>query len=199
VKKIELELLLQQIQGMDPFRSDLEQYQTPASIASEILFLGYNDVHKKVVIDLGCGTGIFSIGCALLGASKVFGIDIDKKAVEIARRNAAAAGVNVHFLMKDVCTVKITGDTVVMNPPFGAQKENKNADSVFLKKAIKIAPVVYSIHLKKTIPFLRPFISSLKGEIALAKEYSFPIKKTFSFHEKKVKQFEVVMLKTLRL
>ena len=88
MKKKELELLLQQVQGTDQIRSSLEQYQTPAFIAADILFLAYNDVHKKVVIDLGCGTGMFSIGCALLGAAGVYGIDIDKKAVQIAKKNA---------------------------------------------------------------------------------------------------------------
>ena len=39
------------------------------------------------VLDVGCGSGILSIAGALLGASKVVGIEIDPQAVEIAREN----------------------------------------------------------------------------------------------------------------
>jgi ribosomal protein L11 methyltransferase len=39
------------------------------------------------VLDVGTGTGILGITCAKLGAAKVLCLDIDKKAVEIAREN----------------------------------------------------------------------------------------------------------------
>jgi len=39
------------------------------------------------VLDVGCGSGILSIAAALLGAEKVFGVDIDPKAVEVAKEN----------------------------------------------------------------------------------------------------------------
>jgi ribosomal protein L11 methyltransferase len=40
------------------------------------------------VLDVGCGSGILSIACALLGAGDVHGIDVDPDAVRIARENA---------------------------------------------------------------------------------------------------------------
>ena len=98
-------------------------------------------------------------------------------------------------MVEDIKKVRVEGNTAIMNPPFGAQRSNRRADVVFIKKALEIAPVVYTIHLKKTIPFLRSFISSMGGEITYAKDYIFPIKKTFSFHEKKVERFEVTMLR----
>lgn len=195
VKKKELEMLLQQIPMVKSPKSSLEQYQTPASIAADILFIAYDNVHNGVVIDLGCGTGMFSIGCALLGAKKVVGIDVDENAIEIARKKAKEMNANIHFLREDVSDIDIKGDMVIMNPPFGAQRSNKKADTLFLKKALEIAPIVYSIHLKKTIPFIRSFISSIEGKITYSKDYIFPIKKTFLFHEKKVEKFEVMMLK----
>ncbi len=195
VKKKELEMLLQQIPMVKSPKSSLEQYQTPASIAADILFIAYDDVHNSVVIDLGCGTGIFSIGCALLGAKKIVGIDVDENAIEIARKKAKEMNANVHFLREDVSDIDIKGDMVIMNPPFGAQHSNRKADTLFLKKALEIAPIAYSIHLKKTIPFLRSFISSIEGKITYSKDYIFPIKKTFLFHEKKVEKFEVMMLR----
>jgi ribosomal protein L11 methyltransferase len=41
------------------------------------------------VLDVGCGTGILGITAARLGAEEVICLDIDKKAVAIARENAA--------------------------------------------------------------------------------------------------------------
>jgi len=46
------------------------------------------------VLDAGCGSGILSIASMLLGATKAVGVDIDDKAPDIARENAALNGVN---------------------------------------------------------------------------------------------------------
>jgi ribosomal protein L11 methyltransferase len=45
------------------------------------------------VYDLGCGSGILAIAAARLGAARVRGYDIDPRAVEAAKRNAARNGV----------------------------------------------------------------------------------------------------------
>lgn len=41
------------------------------------------------VLDLGCGSGILSIGAAMLGARHVFAVDVDPLAVEVTKENAA--------------------------------------------------------------------------------------------------------------
>lgn len=38
-------------------------------------------IHDKVVVDVGCGTGILSMFCAQAGAKKVYAIDASKIAV----------------------------------------------------------------------------------------------------------------------
>ena len=48
--------------------------------------LGY-DEKPLVLADIGCGSGILSIGALLLGASKVFAIDLDPLAVKATRDN----------------------------------------------------------------------------------------------------------------
>jgi len=47
----------------------------------------------EVVIDLGCGSGFFSILAAKRGASKVYAVDIMPRAVELTLRNAERNGV----------------------------------------------------------------------------------------------------------
>ncbi len=41
----------------------------------------------KIVLDIGCGSGILSIAAARLGSQKVMGVDIDPTAVNTAREN----------------------------------------------------------------------------------------------------------------
>ena len=47
------------------------------------------------VLDYGCGSGILAIAAALFGATSVDAVDIDPAAVEAARANAAANGVQI--------------------------------------------------------------------------------------------------------
>ncbi len=51
--------------------------------------LTQEELEGKDLLDVGCGSGILSIGGVLLGARSAFGCDIDQLAVEVARRNAA--------------------------------------------------------------------------------------------------------------
>ncbi|WP_301103011.1 50S ribosomal protein L11 methyltransferase [Propionivibrio sp.] len=49
------------------------------------------------ILDYGCGSGILAIAAAKLGASVVFGADIDLQAVSAARSNAKANDVSARF------------------------------------------------------------------------------------------------------
>lgn len=51
-------------------------------------------VKDAVVWDIGCGSGILSLAALKLGASTVYGIDIDDRALEHAARNAAENGLS---------------------------------------------------------------------------------------------------------
>ncbi|MBN2066114.1 MAG: methyltransferase domain-containing protein [Candidatus Thermoplasmatota archaeon] len=199
MKKKELEIFLQQLPEPIVSRATLEQYMTPASIAADIIFTAhqFGDIQHKVVVDLGCGTGIFSIGAAVTGAKKVIGIDIDKQLIKTAEDYTKKHDVEIEFITADVRDVKIRADTVIMNSPFGAQKSNKNADRRFLETSRTIAPVVYSLHLAKTFSFLEKIVHALDGKIVYQKIYKFPIKKIYHFHNKEKAEFLVVLLKTV--
>ena len=60
----------------------------------------------ETVIDLGSGSGILSITALLLGASTAIGVDIDPKAEDIARENAAINGLHADRF------TAVTGDVI---------------------------------------------------------------------------------------
>ncbi|MBS3816378.1 MAG: methyltransferase [Candidatus Thermoplasmatota archaeon] len=179
----------------DPSR-ELEQYSTPASIAADILFTALANGHitEKVIADLGCGTGIFAIGSAFLKAEKVKAVDVDEKAIEVAREEARIWSVSetIEFEAKDVKEFHSEVQTVIMNPPFGSQK--KGADIPFLETAFDVGEIVYSLHNAKTIDFLERFINKNGHSIFWEKRYMFEIHNLFKHHEKEKEDFEVILL-----
>ena len=199
MKKKELEIFLQKIPDFEKPKPGLEQYVTPAGIVADIIFIAFQmgDIKNKIVLDLGCGTGIFSVGAYVAGAKKVTGIDSDEDAIKTAKKFADEKKLKIDFIVKDVKDVDILCDTVIMNPPFGAQKSNINADRRFIEKAFEKANVIYSLHLTKTVSFIEKMISSLKGNIDFTKDYYFPIKHSQPFHAKKVVFFDVTLLRIL--
>ncbi|PKK86211.1 MAG: RNA methyltransferase [Thermoplasmata archaeon HGW-Thermoplasmata-1] len=202
MRQKELEMLLQKIPPHPNPKVSLEQYQTPAGIAAEVLFTAYSqgDIEGKRVIDLGCGTGIFAIGAGLLGAKEVIGVDVDSDSLEVARSFASSLGVSekVSFVQSGVSDFATASDTCIMNPPFGAQKGSRGADRLFVEKAIELAAVTYSLHMASTLDFLKKLVASLGGEADFAIFYDFPIKAQFHFHEKPRLDVRVVMLRYMQ-
>lgn len=201
MKKKQLEILLQRLSPHPKPKPELEQYMTPGDVASTLLLLAYSkgDLKDKVICDLGCGTGRLAIGAALLGAKEVLGVDIDEIALRVAAQNAAQARVKVKWIRCDVGGFEVEGiDTVVQNPPFGVQR--RGADLVFLRKALELAPTVYSLH--KSTPENREFIGArvkeLGGRITDLIELEFHIPKQFEFHTRDTYRFKVDLYRIVK-
>ena len=194
MKKKDLEIRLERVRPFSEPSAALEQYPTPATIASDVLFSAYanGDVSEMTVNDLGCGTGIFAIGSKLLGAEKVRGYDVSKSALDIARQNADDLRTEIEFIECDISEVNDGADTTFMNPPFGCQ--NEHADRPFLEKAMGLSDSVYSIHMANTIGFLEEFVSSFGKEIVSRATYKYNIPHTFSFHSKTKQTVDIVVV-----
>jgi putative methylase len=196
MKLRQLEMLLEKVEGFSSPSANLEQYTTSAPLAARLLFHAAQngDITDKTICDLGCGTGMLSIGAALLGAEKVTGIDIDEKALEIARQNAEKFAVQASFLQAEITSsTKIPGewDTIIMNPPFGAQV--LHADRVFIDCAIDTGNEIYMIANTGSIPFVRSYVKD-RAIIRETIEAELPIRHSFHFHRKEVRNIRVEII-----
>jgi putative methylase len=195
MKKRKLEMTLEQVKGFESPDVRREQYATPAVIAAELLYFAYmsGDLEGSVA-DLGCGTGVLAIGAGLLGTKKIIGIDSDIGALKVAQQNARQLDVDVEWVCCDVRDFCGRFDTVVMNPPFGAQE--KGNDRPFLDKALEIGRAVYSIHNAGSADFVRGFIKG-RGEITDIAALKFPIRHTFKFHKKEIALIDVELYRII--
>ena len=195
-----LEMELENIIKFQNPKVNFEQYQTPTNIASLICYIAYMDgnIFGKNVLDLGCGTGILSIGSSILGAKNIIGIDIDINAINIAYKNSHHLKQKINFFcmnVKDINKSMFNNiDTVIMNPPFGSQR--KGADRPFLKKALEIGNVIYTIHNKGSYNFIKKFIEPSK--IIFSYKSKLIINKTFFFHNKNKKEIDIEIYKIIK-
>jgi putative methylase len=139
MRRSELVRALERVPLPDAPRAELEQVATPAEAAADLLYAAVrlDALVGRSVLDLGTGTGRLAIGAALLGASPVVGVEVDSALLTRARTAARAAGVEVEFAEADVRTYHRSAETVVMNPPFGAQR--RHADRPFWDAALTLA------------------------------------------------------------
>jgi len=196
VRRIDLERLLQLIKAHPSSKAFLEQYTIPVDVASEMLFLAayvHDDLNRKTVIDLGCGTGRLALGAVLLGAAEAVGIDIDKEMVKKAKENAKKLHLKeeTSWVAGDIDVLHGNFHTVLQNPPFGVQR--RSADRRFLLKALELAPRIYSLH-KSGVgnrAFIKRFIEGHGGKVTHVFQMKLNIPKQFEFHTKRKHEIEV--------
>jgi len=215
-KKRHLEIAIESIPKNANPKVKWEQYSTPAKIAADLVWNANSlgDIYKKSILDLGCGTGIFTLSPLLIGAKIAIGLDIDEETIATARSTALNMEIaNSHFFTEDIYDIKdinkdillknnlargsdLKFDTSFSNPPFGSQaRSKKGADRVFMELAIKSSKVCYSFHMAETRDFVHGFYQKLGGEITHEFFYNFPLNHSYDFHEKESKDIEVIVLR----
>jgi putative methylase len=215
VRKLELELLLSQIEPHPSPKPSLEQYTIPVDVAATMLYTAtytHGGIVGKTVLDLGCGTGRLALGAAFLGAKQVVGVDIDRDAVKAAFENSVKTNLKekVQWIAGDIDAIHGRFDAVLQNPPFGVQK--RKADRHFLEKALETGKIIYSLHkcpeqdkvlikrlkanktgIAPVAPslFLKNFIEERRGKMKAVYAMIMTIPHMFSFHTKRKYEFVV--------
>lgn len=201
MKLKELQSLMQDIAVFDNPKVELEQYPTGPHLASRLLFTvdnAYNEFEGKVVADLGCGTGMLSIGAAMLGSLHVIAIDVDEDALHTAQSNCEQfEGLQIDLVQCNISqlqsgSVPLWADVVIMNPPFGTRR--KGADLEFLRAAFQISRgSVYSLHKSSTRQYIQKIamqqLKAKSAEVLAQLRYDLP--PTFAFHKQKSRDIEV--------
>lgn len=120
-RKKHLEMRLQSVPSHPKPKVNLEQYTTPSIIASDLIWNAYSlgDIEDKIIFDLGCGTGVFTIGPALMGADMAIGVDVDEDSIRLAYDVSDKLNVgNLNFIESDISdfSCSYNADTIFQNP-----------------------------------------------------------------------------------
>jgi len=202
MKLKELESWLQDLSGFENPKVQLEQYETPAHIASRMVHTmeaSFGDIQGKMVADLGCGCGMLTIGSVMMGADMVYGFDIDDEALQICQENLEELEINsVELVQADVKTIGNPEssfmnyfDTVVLNPPFGT-KHNHGADMTFLKAALDLSKTaVYSLHKTATRAHVTKKAADWGVKMRVIAQLRYNLPSTYKFHKKSSVDIEV--------
>jgi putative methylase len=186
VRRKHLEILLSSLKQNPEPKLRYEEYCLDPISASTVLHLAFSmrDIEGKYVVDLGCGSGILSIGAALIGAKRIVGIDIDKDSINVAFGNMKRLGVRVELVAGSIECVRPSFDTTIMNPPFGSWR--RGLDMEFLAKALEISCIVYTMHKanEKSNAFLRKKMKEMGGDIRKLGRLEITIPRLFKFHQK---------------
>ena len=177
--------------------TNLEQYSTESNVAAELIWdaNNFNLIKDKTIIDLGAGTGILGIGCLLMGAKHILFVKKDSKAIQILKNNLKhienlyEINGTYEILNEDIVLFNTPADLVIQNPPFGTK--NKNIDTVFLEKALFLAPTVITMHKTTTEQYIQELISKKNYTIRRKYHFMYPLKKTMPQHKQAIEYINV--------
>ncbi len=204
--KRELELLLNTIPAHPRPKVELEQYITPSTLASTLLWIAefhFGDLSGKRVLDLGAGTGRLGLGAVLLGANVAILVDIDQDSLLVARDWAQEKGLysRVDLVVADVRHLPFRGhplfDTVLQNPPFGVHR--RGTDTSFVRAALKFSNKVYSVHKESASQYILAFLEREGFRVEVIYRDKMCIPPMFYWHRKRMHCFTVVVVRAEKL
>jgi ribosomal protein L11 methyltransferase len=96
---------------IDPGRA----FGTGAHATTRLTLRLLNGLDRRgTLLDVGCGSGVLSIGAARLGFGPITAIDIDPQAVAVTLRNADANGVRLTVLVADALVDELPAANVAV-------------------------------------------------------------------------------------
>lgn len=101
-----------------------KQFKKDAERSRSVISTPLND-HSLQILDIGTGSGCIAIALAKnLPKAKIYALDVSEGALNVAKKNALANGVEITFLHQDILDAELefepelTFDVIVSNPPY---------------------------------------------------------------------------------
>ena len=198
-------LIEETVQGVDLVLNTNEEVFSPTAVdkgtRAMLSFVEFKEDDK--VLDLGCGCGVVGILAAKqIGADKIVMCDVSENAVQLAKLNAAANGVEgVTIRLSDgLKEISETGFTLILsNPPY-------HTDFAVAKGFIedgfkKLAIGGKMVMVTKRLDWYRNKLSSVFGGVTVKEKdgyYVFLAEKRGNRKPKKEKKNEQIMSKKLQ-
>jgi ribosomal protein L11 methylase PrmA len=94
------------------FSRQIDDERIAEAMQSLNSLFGENTLKGKSFLDIGCGSGLFSIAASRLGAQPIVGIDVDAVSVDTSRANfldRLGDGHNASFLQASVLDAEKIG------------------------------------------------------------------------------------------
>lgn len=104
----------------------IPRFETEYLVEHLLFYLKRYNMESPSVLDIGTGSGCIAIALkSRLKEAKIDALDISKEAINLAKANAEANGVEINFINKDIAvyTHKEKYDVIVSNPPYVAFDE----------------------------------------------------------------------------
>ncbi len=103
----------------------IPRYETELLVEKTIKLIKKYNINNPKILDIGTGSGCIAISLAKSLQSQVTGLDISKKALEVAEENAKQNNADIKFYQKDILEENIVDnyDVIVSNPPYVMESE----------------------------------------------------------------------------
>jgi ribosomal protein L11 methylase PrmA len=79
---------------------------------SLIRLVGRETIGGRTFLDIGCGSGLFSLAAARLGCRQLLAVDLDPKSVEITRRTLSIHATYSNWECRNVSVVDLDPGTL---------------------------------------------------------------------------------------
>ncbi|PWI49150.1 hypothetical protein CEE45_03140 [Candidatus Heimdallarchaeota archaeon B3_Heim] len=178
------------VNNIEPFKNPkigLEQYSLPSDLIAFILILTRKNLINNNIVDLGCGTGRFTLPISKFFSERVIGVDSDFSVLNQLRSAMNKLHLHVDLLNTSIEFVEPSNwknlfQTTIMNPPFGTQR--RGIDQVFLRKSLSYSEVVISLHKTSTKSrnLWKRIASSYNKRSTILATIEFSVLRTFKFH-----------------
>ena len=108
---------------------DLFKINTDTEVLGEFI----NIYKEDTVLDMGTNTGALMLYANLFNPKKIIGLEINKKALELAKKNLDINGVNNYELIEgNIITYENDPvDVIICNPPYFKTKEDNKSSDLF--------------------------------------------------------------------